>query len=132
MYRKIICYFLASLFLISSVMLPLGDFSLLRDIPDMYRNYTKITTAEELGVIDFIGDYLLHGKEIFGNNEHDKPANGSNTVQFQHQASQLNVVFLQLPISLFIAPESILTHPLFYQQFHTSNFRNKLFRPPLA
>jgi hypothetical protein len=132
MYRKIICYFLASLFLISSVLLPLGDFSLLRDIPDMYRNYTKITTAEELGAIDFIGDYLLHGKEIFGNNEHDKSANGSNTVQFQHQANPLNVVFLQLPTTLIIESESILTHPLFYQQFCTSDFRNELLRPPLA
>lgn len=132
MFRKIICCFLASLFFISSVLLPLGDFSLLRDIPDMYRNYTKITTAEELSTIDFIGDYLLHGKEIFGNNKHDKAANGSNTVQFQHQANPLNVVFLQLPISLLIAPESISPHPLFHQAFRTFNFHNELFRPPLA
>jgi hypothetical protein len=132
MYRKIICYFLASLFLTGSVMLPLGDFSLMRDIPKMYQNYTKITSGEEMGVIDFIGDYLLYGKQIFGHNEHDKaPAKGLD-VQFQHQASPLNVVVSQLPFTLFFNYFSILTHPSFNQVFYTSDYRNTLFRPPLA
>lgn len=114
------------------MLLPLGDFSLLHDIPGMYRNYAKITTAEELGAMDFIGDYLLHGKEIFGNNEHDKPATGSNTVQFQHRANPLNVVLQELPTALFDESDSMIIHALFYQQFYSSDFRRELLRPPLA
>lgn len=132
MLKRIACCFLASLFLTGSVMLPLGDFSLLRDIPKMYQNYTKITSEEEVGVIDFIGDYLLYGKQIFGHNEHDKiPAKG-NDVQFQHQASPLNIVFLHRTINLTVAPVSALTHPAFTSVFYTGDYRNKLFRPPLA
>ena len=132
MLRKFTCYFWAGLFLISSFVLPLGDFSLLRDIPQMYQNYTRITSNEEMGVIDFIGDYLMHGKDIFGHNEHDKvPAKG-NDVQFQHQASPLNIVFSYSPTLLTTASYSVLTHPLFIQHFNTSNYRNELFRPPLA
>ncbi|OIQ63416.1 hypothetical protein GALL_550430 [mine drainage metagenome] len=113
-------------------MLPLGDFSLLRDIPKMYQNYTKITSEEEVGVIDFIGDYLLYGKQIFGHNEHDKvPAKG-NDVQFQHQASPLNIVLLHRTITALIAPAAMLTHPVQAPVFYTGDYRNKLFRPPLA
>ncbi len=104
----------------------------MRDLPGMYRNYIKITSDEEAGVIDFIGDYLLHGKEIFGNNEHDKvPAKG-NEVQFQHQANQLNVVFLKLPITINVPNEINITYPLFNKQSKTSGYLNELFRPPLA
>jgi hypothetical protein len=132
MLKKTLSLLMACLFLGSSTLLPLGDFSLMRDLPDMYHNYTKITTAEELGLIDFIGDYLLHGKEIFGNNEHDKPATGNNTVQFQHHASSLNVVFAHVPVVLLSFPKLLTFHPLFGQPFRAAGYRDELFRPPLV
>ena len=132
MLKRITCGFLACLFLTGSIMLPMGDFSLMRDIPKMYENYSKITSQEEMGVIDFIGDYLLYGKQIFGHNEHDKiPAKG-NEVQFQHQASPLNIVFLHRTINLSVAPVATLTHPIHSPIFYTGDYRNTLFRPPLA
>lgn len=132
MLKRIACCCLASLFLTAGLVLPLGDFSLLRDIPKMYQNYTKITSAEEMGVIDFIGDYLLHGKDLFGHNEHDKaPVKGCD-VQFQHQASQLNIIFSHKPITLLNTHVVVLVHPVFVPNFYSSNYRNKLFRPPLA
>ena len=132
MYKRIICCFFAGLFLISSVVFPLGDISLMRDIPQMYQNYTKITSAEEMGIIDFVGDYLLYGKQIFGHNAHDKiPAKG-NDVQFQHQASPLNVVLLHRPINLLIAPVTVTEPPVQPHIIYNGDFRNKLFRPPLA
>ena len=98
----------------------------------MYQNYSKITCEEELGIVDFVGDYLLYGKQIFGHNEHDKSPVKGNEVQFQHQASSPNVVVVKLHRILFIAPVSILSHPEFNLEFYTSDYRNKLFRPPLA
>ncbi|MCR8561991.1 hypothetical protein KXD93_30330 [Mucilaginibacter sp. BJC16-A38] len=132
MIKRITCGFLACLFLTGSLMLPLGDFSLLRDIPKMYQNYTKITSEEEAGVIDFVGDYLLYGKQIFGHNEHDKiPAKG-NEVQFQHQASALNIVFLHRTINLITASVAVTTQPVHTSVFYTGDYTNQLFRPPLA
>jgi hypothetical protein len=132
MYKKIICYFLAGFFLFGNVVFPLGDFSLMRDIPKMYENYTKVTSDEEVGAIDFIGDYLLHGKDLFGHNEHDKvPAKGCD-IQFQHQANPPNMIFGQVYLALFIAPVAVSSHPAFHAIFYSSDFRNKLFRPPLA
>lgn len=104
----------------------------MRDIPKMYQNYSKVTCAEELGVVDFIGDYLLHGKQIFGHNERDKaPAKGSE-VQFQHQANPPNVVFSQLYQILFIIPFILLSHSSFNELIYSSDYKSKLFRPPLA
>jgi hypothetical protein len=79
-------------------------------------------------VIDFIGDYLLCGKQIFGHNEHDKILAKGNDVQFQHQASSLNIVFLHR----MIAPVATLMHPIYSPIFYTGNYRKKLFRPPLT
>jgi hypothetical protein len=131
-YKRGVCCILACLFLTGSVIFPLGDFSLMRDIPKMYQNYSKVTCEEELGIIDFVGDYLLYGKQIFGHNEHDKAPAKGDEVQFQHQASPPNVVFSKLHQILFIAPISIFPHPEFNPEFYTSDYRNKLFRPPLA
>ncbi|MEO6631977.1 MAG: hypothetical protein ABIN13_09655 [Mucilaginibacter sp.] len=132
MLKRITCCLLASLFLAGSMILPLGDFSLLRDIPKMYQDYTKITSAEEMGVIDFIGDYLMQGKDLFGHNGHDKtPAKGCD-VQFQHQASPLNIVFSHSPIVPLNMPIVNLVHPVFVPHFYSAEYRYKLFRPPLA
>lgn len=132
MFRKIICWFFAGFFLTSSVVLPLGDISLIRDIPAMYRNYTQVTSDEEVGAIDFIGDYLLHGKDLFGHNEHDKvPAKGCD-IQFQHQASPTNVIFNRIQLTLFSAPVSVLIHPTYQSITYHSDYRKKLFRPPLS
>lgn len=130
--ERLITMFLGCLFLISGFILPLGDFSLMRDIPDMYRNYTKITTEEELGVLDFVGDYLMHGKELFGNNQHDKPQTPSNSVQFQHLA---NPLLAEIPLILFvivILPRSRRVQPTRIILQATTDYQNKCFRPPLA
>jgi len=98
----------------------------------MYRNYNKITTTEEAGLIDFIGDYLLHGKEIFGHNEHDKLPVKGNEVQFQHQANPWNVELLKLCIVIFPLTEISSTCPQIKEKNKTSGYLNELFRPPLA
>lgn len=132
MVKRATCYFFAVLFFLSGIVLPLGDFSLLRDIPKMYENYTAITSADEMGAVDFIGDYLLHGKEIFGNNKNDKVPTTGNQVQFQHQANPLNVVFVQHAIGLLLVPELAIKHLQYYQSFYPSGYRNVLLRPPLV
>jgi hypothetical protein len=132
MLKRTICGFLACLFLTGSIMLPMGDFALMRDIPTMYKNYSKITSQEEMGIIDFIGDYLLHGKQIFGHNEHDKiPAKGSE-VQFQHQATPLNIVISHCTTTLLVVPIATLIRSIHPSIFYTGDYRNTLFRPPLV
>jgi hypothetical protein len=98
----------------------------------MYRNYSKITTYEELGILDFIGDYLLHGKEIFGHNTNDKPQNADNNVQFQHQPAPFYIILIPVQLHLMVLTKELTVHPSVCITAITSDFKNKLFRPPLA
>jgi len=132
MIKKLIILAMACFILTGSVVFPLGDFSLTRDLPEMYRNYSKIATPEDFGVIDFIGDYLLHGKEIFGHNAHDKPQNASNSVQFQHQPFPFFVIVNSVQLRIPVIINDIIVHAPPHVASNTSDFKNKLFRPPLA
>jgi hypothetical protein len=132
MFRKIICYFLAGLILGGSVILPLGDFSLIRDIPGMYHNYTKIAASDELSVMDFIGDYLLHGKDLFGHNEHDKPQSATNSVQFQHPANPLSIVLFRTYFHVKTSLQSKKKYPVCYKPIAALSYHQVLFRPPIA
>ena len=132
MIKKAITLCTACLILAGSVIFPLGDLSLVRDLPVMYRNYSKITTAEELGVLDFIGDYLLHGKEIFGHNSHDKHQGASDDVQFQHQPNPLCVALYFTSYPTFVAPLTKESHTSCNKPIATTDYQQKLLRPPLG
>jgi hypothetical protein len=132
MVKKMITLWMACFLLGGSILLPLGDFSLMQDIPGMYHNYTKITTPEELGIIDFIGDYLLHGKELFGHNKDDKPQSTDNNVQFQHQANPLSVILLPIHSCVLNLPEIQKIRAICNKPMMTTDYHQKLFRPPVA
>jgi hypothetical protein len=132
MIRKVTGLFLACMFLTSSLLLPLGDFSLIQDIPGMYRNYAKITTAEELGVIDFIGDYMLHGKEFFGHNSHDKTQDAASNIQFRHQANPLTVVLSPVCLCTLTVSEIQKTHSFRNKPMMRPGYYQELLRPPLV
>ncbi|SEO65024.1 hypothetical protein SAMN05192574_110126 [Mucilaginibacter gossypiicola] len=120
------CYFLAG-----SMIFPLSDFSLMRDLPAMYRSYCEVRTGKP-DVCDFVGDYLLHGKELFGNNPHDAKPRNENALQFQHQPT-LSIFFFQHTVQLLGDTEQQLTsEPAYRTRYHTSEYRDQHFRPPIA
>ena len=132
MFKKLIILWIACFFLGSSIVLPLGDFALLRDIPQMYHNYEKIATGKDVGITDFVGDYLLHGKELLGHNKRDKPQTSSNNVQFQHSPNPLTIL-LFVRISAIPQLLQVLSKPPFFNNIApTSDYQNTLLRPPLA
>lgn len=132
MIKRLITLCMAFYFLIGGMVLPLGDFSLMRDIPRMYHNYKKIVTDDDAGALDFIGDYLLHGKEIFDNNAHDKPQTATNNVQFPHPVNPLMVVLFRTCFYTITLPQPLQKHKAYFKAVATTGFKNSLFRPPLA
>lgn len=120
------CYFLAG-----SVIFPLSDFSLMQDLPAMYRSYCEVKAGKP-DICDFIGDYLLHGKELFGNNAHDAKPRNENALQFQHQPT-LSIFFFQHTIRLLSNTGlQLINEPTYRTRYHTSEFRAQHFRPPIA
>jgi hypothetical protein len=132
MVKRMITLWMACFFLMGSIFLPLGDFSLMRDIPAMYRNYSKIASPDELGVLDFIGDYLLHGKEFLGHNGHDKTQTPSNNVQFRHQANPLSIIFQTIPINVLFEPELKKNYRPCSKITIPAEYPETIYRPPLS
>jgi hypothetical protein len=132
MLRKITAYFFACLFLTGSAFLPLCDFSLMNDIPNMYQSYQKLATPEENGIVDFIGDYLFAGKTLLGHNKNDKPESSALSVQFQHSPTVSSFFYYDLKLPhLFVKDFKILHTPL-KNPTEVTAFYSELFRPPLA
>ena len=132
MVKRMITLCMACFLLGGSIFLPLGDFSLLRDIPSMYRNYSKIASPDELGMLDFIGDYMLHGKDLFGHNVHDKAQTPSNNVQFRHPANPLSVVFQTNPSNVLFVPELKKNYKPCNKITIPAEYPETLYRPPLS
>lgn len=132
MKSRITAFLLSIFFLAASTLLPLGDFSLMTDLPAMYRTYTKVADPHEAGIVDFIGDYLLNGKIILGHNKHDHAAKAGSDVQFQRTASFSSYFQLQTFYAVLITREYYQKHPLINPPFSTSDFHAELLRPPLT
>ena len=131
MKRSVIAGILVLFFLAGSSILPLGDFSLMNDLPSMYKDYCKVRVGDP-DVLDFIGDYLMGGKDILGHNREDKPVKSSSPIHYQHQASMS--LFYSVQFSEFPAKTQpdIIEHIIQKQLFHTSDYQGKLLRPPLV
>lgn len=124
--------FLAILFLTSSSILPMGDFSLMQELPAMYHNYTRLTTDVDAGVIDFIGDYLLGGKEIFNHNKNDKTDSSAGGVNFHNQANPLPFIFLKSLESKACVSELRKQVNTIQIPSISTAFQSNLFRPPIS
>lgn len=130
--KKLILYYFTCIFLAGSIMLPLGDLSLMSDLPGMYHNYNKLTTPEEAGVFDFIGDYLLGGKALLGHNKNDKPETQSSAVQFQHTPAGFNFLYSRAETASLFIDDIKISHTQLQIPINTTEFHPELFRPPLA
>lgn len=131
MARSIISLLLACFFLTGNVILPLGDFSLMRDLPGMYRDYCKVKKGKP-DVVDFVGDYLLRGKDILGHNKNDLPVKQDGSLQFRHQPS-ISLYFTR-PVCMctFSPGPHLANHSPYGFLFYLSEYCNEHFRPPLV
>ncbi|CAN5175325.1 hypothetical protein BH09BAC6_BH09BAC6_24160 [soil metagenome] len=131
MIKSFTALLLSNFILAGSIILPLGDFSLMKDLPGMYRSYCSIRAGEP-ALIDFVGDYLLGGKDLLGHNQHDAPVKSDGSPQFQHQANVSLFFAVAIYRLSFLSNEPEVKHPVYRHLFHTSDYQNELFRPPLA
>lgn len=112
--------------------MPLGDLSLMNDLPGMYQQYKKLANPKEISIADFVGDYILAGKVLLGHNRHDKPETPSNNVQFQHSPTTINYLFKQFALPNLLVQDMPVCYPRFKNRKNIIEFHPELFRPPLA
>jgi hypothetical protein len=117
-------------YLFSSFCLPSGNFSALRELPELYRN-CKQTEHADMNLFDFITDHLLNIDGLF-----DEHAPGDDQKPHQHLPTHLQMLQLSIlaqPIKISVSVPQILRHqsePPF--SFLTSNYLAEILRPPIV
>jgi hypothetical protein len=114
-----------------SIILPLGDFSLLNELPGMYHAYQKIATTEDQGIFDFVGDYLLGGKSLLGHNKHDRP-DKTNAIQFQHASAIVFIVHMHSLVYGQLPGFDTSAYNATHLPGKPTDYHSSLLRPPLA
>ena len=130
--KKVIAISLFSYYLLGSILLPLGDFSTVADLPAMYK-HCKATEDADLDVYEFITEHLIGVAVFFDDNNHhksdDKPHKPFHS-QFQHQLFQ---IFGKNEIHVFTKAIYFLEN-LTHSSFYTSNYSfqtiSSIFHPP--
>ncbi|PTQ94007.1 hypothetical protein C8P68_10768 [Mucilaginibacter yixingensis] len=131
MIKRIAVFLMMGHLLFGAIVLPLGDFSLMKELPGMYRAYAKVVSPEDKGVFDFVGDYLLNGKDLLGHNQHDQPSK-STAFQFQHPAVFAVIIHPAAPLSTPVQMPAMSILNAVYLSAAPSDYHPTLLRPPLA
>jgi hypothetical protein len=131
MIKSVTTVVMGLLLLAGSCILPLGDFSLMNDLPSMYRDYCKLRVGDP-DVLDFIGDYLMGGKDLLGHNREDRSTKSGTPIQYQHQASISLFYATQVPEVTSKPGIAAVEYPNKRQTLHLSEYHGELLRPPLS
>ena len=132
MIKKGIAIVLSIYFMLSSTLLPKGDFALLTDLPAMYQRYTQIDDPKDIGVIDFMFDYLLNAEAILGADNYNSRPVPYNAVQFQHEANFLTCVIPHTYPQFLTVITLNTTHYISDEKLTPTAFANEILRPPLS
>lgn len=132
MKKQTICFLLSIHFLAGAILFPLGDFSLMKQLPKMYTAYLRIASPDEAGFADFIGDYLLGGKDLLGHNKKDLPGKMGMNIQFQSASAFAAVISHQRHSTILSFTKTSTRLMVFNNHQKIAGYTSPLLRPPLA
>ena len=123
--------FLVVYYLFGTLCLPSGDFSVMQDLPEMYRN-CKATEDKDMTLFDFVTDHLINIDCIFDKHENGDEQKPHTPIQFHH--SQNSTIFVAQQFEILISSPITTSVNLiqFSENFYISDYISKIFRPPIV
>lgn len=113
------------------LILPMGDFSTLQDIPEMYR-HCKSMEHKDMTPFDFITDHLVNIDGLFDKHDNGDEQKPHSPVSNQHISQtgplQLPATFKLKSANRFFEKEITVTY---FDQFIKSEYVSEIFRPPI-
>lgn len=128
--KKAIYIFLLAFYSFGTLCLPLGDFSVLQDLPQMY-NHCKTTEDKDMTPFDFITDHLINIDCIFDKHDNGDEQKPHTPFQFHYSKIQTTFVVSQLEFSISKPILSKNKLPIYSEIFYHSEYIFKIFRPPI-
>lgn len=118
-------------FLFGTFCLPMGNFSEISNLSEMYR-HCKLTEDKDMSLADFITDHLINIDSLFDqhkNGDEQKPHHPTTTSHFQLDRLLLKESFELNMVSLLLVDTSKIGQSESRYAFCSIRF---LFRPPIA
>lgn len=128
--KKAVNIFLLVFYSFGAFCLPMGDFTILKDIPQMYR-HCRATEDKDINPVDFITEHLLNIDGIFEkhqNNDEEKPHHPFQNHNYQ-QTTFSFLTYFSISVMSFspIKVEPIISDEIVL----SSNYTSKILRPPI-
>jgi hypothetical protein len=134
--RKFFLFSILSFYLFGTFILPLGDFSVIKDLPSMFR-HCKATEDRDLDVFEFLAIHVSGMGQVIEGLLHftpDEPSDKPHApVQFTFQQQQIVAIVYQTkvpavkpvsPVINFLCPTD--------NNLYTSDYTLSILRPPIA
>lgn len=129
---KIINIFLLTFYSFGTFCLPMGNFSSLQDLPEMYQ-HCKATEDKDMTPLDFLTDHLINIDGLFDKHNNGDDQKPHSPIQNQHisqlVAFQFSTVFNFKTENIFFLEQLYLYH---IDNFIKSEYISKIFRPPIV
>lgn len=112
--------------------LPMGDFSVLKDLPKMYE-HCKENEDKDMTSLDFVTDHLLNTDGLFDSHDNGDKQKPHSPVHTHHQTQ---LVVFQPFISFDFKDKSFrffepTLYSVYFNSFVKSGYLSTVFRPPI-
>jgi len=109
----------------------MGDFSMLKDIPEMYR-HCKATEDKDMTPLDFITDHLVNIDGLFDKHENGDDQKPHTPIQNQHHGQTTISFATYFSFSTIHFQIKEVNPSISSDNFSPSDYISKIFRPPIV
>jgi len=129
--KKAANIFLLAFYSFGIFCLPMGDFSSLNELTEMY-HHCKATEDKDMTLIDFITDHLINVDCIFDKHENGDKQKPHNPIQFHHIQQTYNFATKTFKVCDSNFAIILKSYHNFEEGNYCSNFHSNVFRPPIV
>lgn len=109
----------------------MGDFSVLQDIPEMYR-HCKATEDKDMTPLDFITDHLVNIDGLFDKHDNGDEQKPHEPKQTEHQGQPTTFLTTYFAFSIKQIQPVQVNPSIPSDNFLPSDYISKIFRPPIV
>jgi hypothetical protein len=128
--KKTVYFFLLVFYSFGTICLPLGDFSVLADLPQMY-HHCKTVEDKDMTPIEFVTDHLLNIDGVFDGHQHGDPQKPHQPLQHNHPSQTVCSFSTTYNIAHTEIIEKRIKPILYRTDVILSDYTAKIFRPPI-
>jgi hypothetical protein len=128
--QRLFAILLFAYFTLGTLLLPMGDFSVLPDLPRMFA-HCRETEDPDLDIADFVEEHLLQLDDLMGEAPEpgDKP---HQPVQFHHVNVPITIAAPQVLAAVELPILTEPQQPFVVDEVYLADYPASVFRPPIV